>query len=100
MTAQISIIGESRCRLGESPVWDPDSKRLFWVDVMAPAVWSYDPATGVQSAIEAPDLVGSVVLGAPGSLVAGLRHGVSRLDLASGVFSAILTVPNMESVER
>jgi L-arabinonolactonase len=100
MTPQISIIGEGRCRLGESPVWDPELKRLFWVDVMAPAVWSYDPATREQVAIPAPDLVGSVVLGEPGTLIAGLRQAVGRLDLASGTFSPILTPPGLVEVER
>ena len=100
MTPQISIIGESRCRLGESPVWDPDLQRLFWVDSVAPAVWSYDPATGAQVAIPAPDLVGSIILGAPGTLIAGLRQAVSRLDLASGAFSPILTPPGLTGVER
>jgi len=100
MTLEISIIGENRCRLGESPVWDPELKRLFWTDVLAPAVWSYDPATGRQSAIGAPDVVGSVVLGAPGSLIAGLRRSVSRLDLATGAFSAILTPPGLTESER
>jgi len=100
MTPQISIIGESRCRLGESPVWDPDLRRLFWVDVLAPAIWSHDPATGAQIAIPAPDLVGSVVLGAPGTLVVGLRQSVSRLDLATGAFSPILTPPGLAAIER
>ena len=100
MAPQVSIIGDSRCRLGESPVWDPDLQRLFWVDSVAPAVWSYDPATGVQVAIPAPDLVGSIVLGAPGTLIAGLRDAISRLDLASGTFSPILTPPGLTAVER
>ena len=100
MTPQITFIGESRCRLGESPVWDPDVKRLFWVDVIARAVWSHDPATGRQARIEAPDLVGNLVLGAPGSLVAGLRHTVSRLDLATGTFTPILTPPGLTEAER
>ena len=100
MTPQISIIGESRCRLGESHVWDPDIQRIFWIDSVAPAVWSYDPATATQVAIPAPDLVGSIVLGAPGTLIAGLRRAVSRLDLASGAFSPILTPPGLTGVER
>ena len=67
---------------------------------MAPAVWSYDPATGTQVAIPAPDLVGSIILGAPGTLIAGLCQAVSRLDLASGAFSPILTPPGLTGVER
>lgn len=100
MTLRTTVVGESRCRLGESPLWDPDLKRLFWVDVLASTIWSHDPVTGVQVAIQAPDLVGNIVLGAPGMLVVGLRHGVSRLDLASEVFSQILTPPGLTATER
>jgi sugar lactone lactonase YvrE len=100
MTPQITFIGDSRCRLGESPVWDPDLKRLFWVDVLARAVWSHDPASGGQAMIPAPDLIGNLVLSAPGTLVAGLRHAVSRLDLATGAFTPILTPPAMTELER
>lgn len=100
MTPQITVIGESRCRLGESPVWDPDLKRLFWVDVLAQLVWSLDPVTGSQTAVPAPDLVGNLVLGAPGTLVVGLRHGVGRLDIATGAFTPIETPPGLTEAER
>ena len=83
----IEIIGRERCRLGESPVWDPALKRLFWVDARAPAVWSLDPQTGDQTSLSAPDMIGSIVLGEPGRLVAGLRHEVCHVDLATGAFT-------------
>jgi sugar lactone lactonase YvrE len=100
MTVEISIIGDSRCRLGESPLWDPDLKRLFWVDVMTQAVWTYDPASGAQHRIPAPDQPGSLVLGAPGTLIVGLRQEICRLDLATGAFAPILTPPGLTAVER
>lgn len=100
MKPLIYIIGESRCRLGESPVWDPELKRLFWADVIEPAIWSFDPASGAQESIPAPDLVGSLVLGAPGTLICGLRHAVCRLDLAQGTFTPLLTPPGLTGEER
>lgn len=33
-------------RLGECPVWDPRSARLWWVDIEGRAVWRGDPSTG------------------------------------------------------
>lgn len=100
MTLQIEIIGRERCRLGESPVWDPALRRLFWVDTMAPAIWSLDVRTGVQDKLPAPDLVGSVVLAEPGQLVVGLRRQVCRVNLASGVFTPIATPPGLSADER
>jgi L-arabinonolactonase len=100
MEASISIIGEHRCRLGESPVWDPAAKALFWVDAMAQAIWRYDPATGAQSCFAAPDLVGSIALGAPGFLVAALRTGVYRVDLSAPTFTPIVAPQGMGEGER
>lgn len=100
MTLHIEIVGRERCLLGESPIWDPALKRLFWVDARAPAIWSLDPETGDQSALPAPDLVGSIVLGEPGRLVAGLRHKVRRVDLTAGAFTPLAEPPAMLPTER
>ncbi|MDP3745733.1 MAG: SMP-30/gluconolactonase/LRE family protein [Phenylobacterium sp.] len=100
MAPHIEIIGRERCQLGESPVWDPLLKRLFWVDARAPAIWSYDPETGDQTSLSAPDMVGSIVLGETGRLVAGLRHEVCRVDLAAGVFTPLARPAAMLAEER
>jgi L-arabinonolactonase len=100
MTPHIEIIGRERCLLGESPVWDPVLKRLFWVDARAPAIWSLDPETGEQVALSAPDTVGSIVLGEPGWLVAGLRHEVCRVDLAAGLFTPVARPAAILASER
>lgn len=100
MTLHIEIIGRERCQLGESPIWDPVLKRLFWVDARAAAIWSLDPDTGDQMALPAPDLVGSIVLGEPGQLVAGLRHEVCRVDFAAGLFTPLARPVGILAAER
>lgn len=100
MNVHIEVIGQKRCRLGESPVWDSDAQALFWVDSMAPSIWRYDPATGEQSEIPAPDKIGSIVLGTPGELIAGLADGIYRVDLATGRFSPIVKPAELTDSER
>ena len=47
--------------LGENPLWIPSEKRLYWLDLMKPAVYRFDPATGKNSALRAD--LGSYVSG-------------------------------------
>ena len=43
-----------RARVGESPVWDEASGRLWWVDVRAPALHRTDPAGGATETGRCP----------------------------------------------
>ncbi len=100
MTYRVEIVGRERCRLGESPLWDPDIRALFWVDSVACRVWRYDPATGEQTHFPAPEQIGSIVLGRPGELIAGLESGVFRLNLATSAFTRIVRPDALTAAER
>lgn len=100
MSPTATIIGKTRCRLGESPLWEPDSETLLWVDSVAPSIWRYDPATGVQSELPAPNKVGSIVRGRVGELVAGLADGVYRVELATGRFTPVIRPSELTANER
>lgn len=100
MNPTVTIIGKTRCRLGESPLWEPDSACLFWVDSVAPSIWRYDPATGEQSEMSAPNKIGSIVRGRAGQLIAALADGIYRVDLATGQFEPIVCPPELTAHER
>jgi len=45
MTAIIDLIADSRCHLGEAPVWSQRSGRLYWLDIGLPTrlfSWEFD----------------------------------------------------------
>lgn len=42
---EISSEGQ-RCTLGEGPHWDPKSKSLYYVDILAPAIFRYNTKNG------------------------------------------------------
>jgi sugar lactone lactonase YvrE len=100
MSLQFEFIGEHRCGLGESPLWDPDLRTIYWIDSMAPAIWRHDMKTGIQEAFAAPDRVGSIALGSRGELIAGLADGIYRVDLSSLEFRPILRPEALGSNER
>ena len=66
--------------LGESPLWDWRTERLFWVDVRAPALRSLDPSSGRTRSWPMPEIVSAVMLRAAGGLVVGLRSGLHTFN--------------------
>lgn len=52
----------TECRLGESPVWDPRSSRLRWVDLMGGVHHHTDVVTGEDEAVDVGGACGFVVL--------------------------------------
>ena len=75
--------------LGESPVWDPDIGRLYWVDSVEQKIRYWHPGDDEPSEILMPSMVGSVGLGQPGQLVVGLADGIYRVDIDSGAVTAL-----------
>jgi len=78
--------------LGESPVWDADARRLYWVDSVSRLIRAYDPATGETANTATPSMVGSVGLAEGGQVVAGLVDAIAAIDLASGRCTPLLTL--------
>jgi sugar lactone lactonase YvrE len=67
-------------RLGECPVWSPAEGVLYWVDILAPSLNRFDPATGANTAMPIDEDIGCVARRAGGGFVAGLRSGLWLLD--------------------
>lgn len=70
--------------LGECPVWDAASERLYWIDGIAPALLSCEVGGGAYRRIKLREKIGSFVLRANGGAVAALESGFAMLDLESG----------------
>lgn len=81
--AKILQVVETGAILGESPVWSPAEGVLWWLDIKAPALHSYDPAAGRVDSWPLPQETGSIVLRAGGGLVGALRGGFAFLDVGA-----------------
>ena len=77
--------------LGEGPVWVAREQALWFVDIKAPRVHRFDPATGEHRSWAAPAQVGWVLPAADGAFLAGLQTGLALFDPASGAFDLIAT---------
>lgn len=85
----VACVFPSTCFLGEGPVWRADTGRLVWVDILAPAIYIGDPATGEFETRPMPELVGAVVPRRRGGYVAATQAGFKAFDWASPSLSTI-----------
>ena len=67
-------------QLGEAPIWHPGEQRLYWVDILHPAVYRFDPETGVNEACDPGKLVSAILFGADGSKRVASQDGIETLD--------------------
>lgn len=66
--------------LGECPVWAGDEGVLYWVDIEAPSLNRFDPATGENTVYQMPENIGCFGRRQFGGFIAGLRSGLWLLD--------------------
>lgn len=82
-----------KARLGESPIYDPGSDTLSWVDISEKKILRKDLGDGSEASVPAPDLITSIQpTGSPDELVGTLKHAYCRVDLRSGVFEVLAEV--------
>jgi L-arabinonolactonase len=69
-----------RVTLGEGAVWCDSARVLWWVDIEAPALHRFDPASGADHAWPMPETTGCLALGRGHSVVVALASGLAWFD--------------------
>ena len=82
-------IADTRDSLGESPLWDPETRHLFWVDINRRLIHRLDPDTGEITDWSCKTEPGCLGRADNGRLIAGLRDGFYFFSPATGVFEHI-----------
>ena len=78
------MLATGRDFVGENPVWNEARHRLYWVDVLAPALRWYDPASRTAGKLELPHLTAGIAFDDQDRLVCCGQHGLFLLDPDSG----------------
>jgi sugar lactone lactonase YvrE len=65
-----------KASLGECPTWSVGEQALYWVDINAPSLNRFDPATGRNTAMPMPESIGCFALRRSGGFVVALRGGI------------------------
>lgn len=69
---------DSKCGLGESPVWSVADQKLWFIDINAPALYRLDPATCQLETWPMPSTIGSIAPTADDGLLLARRDGIWR----------------------
>src|ERR1700733_10427469 len=86
--------------LGECPRWDERRAKLWWVDIQAPALHCFDPATGQDTAIPTPENIACFSLTEDGGFIAGMRTGIFLLDEKGQVVRKLCANPENPATSR
>lgn len=75
--------------LGEGPVWMPEERALYFVDIKAPCVHRYDPAVGETRTFPMPAYIGCLLPRERGGFIGAFQNGLAFVDLEAGTITPI-----------
>jgi sugar lactone lactonase YvrE len=86
LTPEVETFCDRRAELGESPLWDSASGRLFWVDINRGRVFCQSIEPGAVARVHAiGQPVGSVFATTAGAMVLAAKSGLLSLDADTGM---------------
>ncbi len=85
----IDVLSTVRSTTGESPVWDAEYQRLYWVDIPAGAVLAHDLVDDRRHRWQVPGPIGSIGLTRDGRLLLALQTGVYLFTPQTGTLELL-----------
>lgn len=80
MQREIKNVLPLQAELAECPTWSVREQVLWFVDILAPAVYRFDPASGALQRFPQREEVGCIGVREQGGVIAAMRSGVWLLD--------------------
>jgi len=84
-----------RCAVGEGPIWDQATRRLYFIDMRGKKLFRFDPDTGALDGWDTPSFVGSFALRKSGGAILSLVDGLYAFDFDSGAVTPFKTLPTL-----
>ena len=88
----VAVVLRASAQIGEGPVWDARTQRLYWVDIVGQKLHVFNPANGIDTTHACPEIVTSVSPRAAGGVLLTLRRSFALFDEATGQFDTIAEV--------
>lgn len=85
------LVADTRCAVGEGPLWHPQEQCLYWIDIPTGQLFRYDPATGTHALVfHAPAAIGGFTIQADGALLLFMARGMIAIWRRDGSFTPIV----------
>ncbi|WHY72114.1 SMP-30/gluconolactonase/LRE family protein [Fictibacillus enclensis] len=81
MTDKLELVHDAKAILGEGPIWDERSGKLYWVNILGKSIQSFDPRSGETKTFEIDQYPGTLALKEDGGFVLAAQHGFYHLEL-------------------
>lgn len=86
---EIEVVHAGCDVVGESPLWHPDEKALYWVDIRSASIQRLS-SDGEYKSWTMPNQLGSIALREKGGLIAGTQRGFCEFDPGTGTVTTIV----------
>ena len=90
------LIADYHCVTGEGPLWHPQEKRLYWLDIPQGKMFRYDPATGEHEQCYDGEVVGGFTIQADGALLLFMARGAIKTWREGEMRTIIDAIPEEE----
>jgi D-xylonolactonase len=96
MNLKPTVLADTHCDCGEGPLWHPDEKVVYWVDIPNGCLFRYDPATGEHEQLLEGPAIGGYTIQEDGSLLLFMAEGAIREWRDGEMRTLIESIPGEE----
>ncbi len=86
----VEVLPTGRDFVGENPIWNAGRGRLYWVDVLAPALRWWEPTSRTSSRIELQQITAGIAFDDQDRLIGAGQSGIFAIDPDSGAASMLI----------
>lgn len=97
---QIEVACDATMSVGESPLWVPDEKALYWVDIEGFAIHRLCTGSGQHQQWKVDSEASSLARAAQGGLMVAQRRGFSHFNPDSGALTLVAEAPFDQATTR
>jgi sugar lactone lactonase YvrE len=91
---QPQLIADYQCITGEGPLWHPQEKKVYWVDIPPGRLFRYDPATGHHEQCFEGEALGGFTIQADGTLLFFMARGAIKIWRDGQLITVVDEIPD------
>jgi len=88
------LVADYQCICGEGPLWHPDEKRVYWVDIPTGRLFRYEPATGKHEQCYQGEMIGGFTIQDDGALLLFMARGAVKIWREGQLTTVIEEIPD------